>query len=552
MRAILNNTDIDITFQYDLDIIQRIKTIPGHRWDKMSKCWHIPVSQASKVIEEFQKDLPPDNIETLRKVNAISVFPPPPTLKSGINILPFQWHGYNFLLSRKKCFLADDTGLGKSIESILAAEELFYLKKIDKALVFAPRPLLEQWKSEILKFIEIDESEVVIIDGNKSERGTLYSLANERNTKYIIMNYEKARLEDFILDENTHRLIIFDEVTKLKNYRSQLFKSLNQIPANYKFLLSGRPLQNSPSELYTLNTLLENYLLGSFCDFKNKYAVIEPLKIYTSGGSTTIDKISGWHNLESLNEVMKDVILRRTVPEVLPELPPITNETYNIYPTDSEKEVYGKVFEEIFQKLEYEYKESTNSGRDELNILALITLEKEFLDSPKLIEVSQSDSAKKLKETFGNFDYDGSKISELKNVLEMARDGQIVIFTQFERMAHLIKEKLLTYGETCEVYGGNAPDSVRKDFLENKFRIVISTDKGAYGVNEFRNAKTLIHYDLPYNPAILDQRIGRVSGLRQSGNVLVITMTIPDQDMREAQIRSILHTKNTYFKEVFK
>ena len=558
MRANITESAIDVFFQYNPTIVERIKKVPGHRWDKQSRCWHVPIIQAENLIGEFKEVLPSSDIEKLHHVNDIIVSPPPPTLKSeeelkaqNLTILPFQWYGYNFLLSRRKCFLADETGLGKSVQSILAAEQLFYLNKIHKAIIFAPRPIISQWKDEILKFINIDDSNIILLDGSKSERQELYSRINDSSIKYVIMNYEKARLEDFALDFDVGRLLILDEVTKIKNYKSKVFQSFSMIPANYKFLLSGRPLQNYPGEIYTLNTLLENHLLGSFREFRGQYAVLETFRKYNQddpSSPTIITKISDWRNLDKLGAILKKVVLRRTAKEVLPELPPITKEVYNVYPTQIEKEVYDSIFNHIDIKLQ---NASSENHYYIYNVLPLVVLEREFLDSPRLLMLFPSKHAAEIISEFGEFDYDGSKLDEIGNVVDMARDGQIIIFTQYERMARLLKQKLDTLGETSEVYGGDAPISIRSDFLAEKFRIIVSTDKGAYGVNEFRNAKTIINYDLPDNPAVLDQRLGRISGLRQSGNILVVNMLVPDQDMREAKIQEILNRKNVYFSEVF-
>ena len=558
MRANITESAIDVFFQYDPTVVERIKKIPGHQWDRQSRCWHVPIIQAENLISEFKDILPSNDVEKLQHVNDVTVFPPPPTLRSeeelkaqNLAILPFQWYGYNFLLSRRKCFLADETGLGKSVQSILAAEELFHLNKIQKAIIFAPRPIISQWKDEIHKFINIDDSSIVLLDGSKSERQELYSHINDSMVKYVIMNYEKARLEDFALDLDARRLLILDEVTKIKNYKSKVFQSFSMIPANYKFLLSGRPLQNYPGEIYTLNTLLGNHLLGSFREFRERYAILETIRKYNPDDPTSptiITKVSDWRNLDKLGGILKKVILRRTAKEVLPELPPITKEVYNVYPTQAEKEVYDSIFNQIDMKLQ---NASSESHYYIYNVLPLIILEREFLDSPRLLALSSSQYAAEIISEFGEFNYDGSKLEEIGNVVDMAREGQIIIFTQYERMAHLLKRKLDALGETSEVYGGDAPISVRSDFLAEKFRIIVSTDKGAYGVNEFRNAKTIINYDLPDNPAVLDQRLGRISGLRQSGNILVVNLFVPDQDMREAKIQEILNRKNIYFSEVF-
>ncbi|MEM3829957.1 MAG: DEAD/DEAH box helicase [Candidatus Micrarchaeaceae archaeon] len=542
MRVDIEDSGIDVYFRYDPSLVAKIKNVPGHAWDPNAKCWHVPLIHAKELAREFSGLLSPQDFERLEHANDFTIYPPPPTLRDSMRdkIMPFQWQGYNFLLSKRKAFLLFDTGLGKSVTALLASEELFYLGKINQTIIFAPLPLLEQWKGEIIKFIDIDERDIIVVIGDSETRQDIYERVRRHDAKYIIMNYEKSRLEDFDLGNDAKRLIILDEVTRLKNFKSKTFRIFKNLNANYKFLLSGRVLENSPSEIYTLNTLLDNQIFGSFYEFKSKYAITQYNPIIKR------EVIVDWHNLDMLWKVFSNVAISYKVNDVLTQLPPIVRETYNVYPSEIERKVYKIIFDEIENLIK---SPNINSEvRD--SIFSLIVLEKEYCDSPRLIETSESKFGEYLRSMY-NFDQDGTKLGELINVLDLARPGQIIIFTQYERMAKLIKRKLDTETSfTSEIFASDAPESVVSDFQANRFKILISTDKGAYGLN-LGNASTIINYDLPWNPAILEQRIGRVKGFRQLNNILVINMLIPLQEMLEARVRDVLMRKQNYYSEVF-
>jgi SNF2 family DNA or RNA helicase len=523
----LDDNDIILKFNYNYEIIEKLKKIPGHRWNPIDKSWSIPIVHY-KYLLNF--DLNNEQIKFLKNLENIVVHTPPASLfqdKIGI-IRQYQWHQYNFLMTRKKVFLLDEPGLGKTVISLLAAEKLFEMNKIKQAFIFAPLPIIHQWPEELHKFFKINDDDIVIVN---DDRKNTYKKINEFKYKYIILNYEKARLEDFNIPNNSDKLLILDEATKIKNYKTQAYKSIKNIIANYKFILSGRVLQNSPAELYTLNTLLDNNILGTFNSFREKYAYSE------YDPNLKITRITSWHDLDKLGEEIKYISTYLRAEDVL-DLPPIITEIYKIYPTEEEKLFYKNISLEI----EALIKEDFNI---KYTILPLITLEKEFCDSPKLITMSNS---KYLPQGF-NFDIDGSKLSEIENIVEMSREGQIIIFTQYEHMTKLLYERL-SRNYTCGVYAGNASQDVIKDFQDKKFRILISTDKGAYGLN-LGNAQTIINYDLPWNPAVLKQRIGRISGFRQGSNVMVINVIVDNQEMIESRIREILHEKNVYYEEVF-
>ncbi|MEM0144039.1 MAG: DEAD/DEAH box helicase family protein, partial [Candidatus Parvarchaeum sp.] len=167
MRAVINDNGIDVYFRYDPSLVAKIKNVPGHAWDPDAKCWHVPLIHAKELAREFSGLLSQEDFERLEHTNDFTIYPPPPTLRDSMRdkIMAFQWEGYNFLLSKHKAFLLFDTGLGKSITSLLASEELFYLGKITQTIIFAPLALLEQWKAEILKFIDIDERDIVVVIG---------------------------------------------------------------------------------------------------------------------------------------------------------------------------------------------------------------------------------------------------------------------------------------------------------------------------------------------------------------------------------------------------
>lgn len=420
-------------------------------------------------------------------------------------LLPFQFIGSCFLLTRKKAILGDIMGLGKTIQSLKASEYIMKRDNSKFSLIISPKPLLDQWKKEIHRFTIF--------------KGQILKDFEDLHERYIITNYEKIYKDGFEQILKKKPILILDEATKLKNfdtkYSQELYKSNI---SDYVFMLSGTVYENSPVDLWSLfKQLKNNYLDYNYYDFINKYAVIEK-RVRLDGQEYS--QITGWKNLDDLKSKIEPLILRRNFKDVAFQLPEKTVEDIFVELSKEELQVYNRIKKEILMAKGEEY------------VLALFTILKRFLDYPDVLEKNN------LTKKFVFKHVDSSKSAKLLELVDSMRDEKIVIFTQYsdvaEALGSLLKTKFLYYGDMT--------NEVIDEFKRVDKGILIMTDKGAYGLN-LQSASIVINYDLHWNPAVLEQRIGRVYRMGQKKNVLVLNLIVNEIGLIERYIRLRLKEK---------
>lgn len=524
-------SDIQLAFPYDRSTVEKCKTIPCHVWDPTNKVWRFPLAMASYILETFYKELYQAQIAQLSKLAKV----PSVSQIEGVNssLWPYQQVGVGFLMTRGKAILADDRGLGKSIQSFAAAMKLYSEKKIDRIVVVTVNPasMFLHWEHDIRKHTNVTDIKCIWTSND--------IIGN--NSLVTVINYEKLSNDNVIawLAANARRTcLILDEVTKIKNYRTQAYQTLASIKEfPYIFMLTGTPVQNSPSELYAYMALLGYNVFGSFTRFRDNYAIME--RVYTPRGS--IDRIAGWKNLQDLGDKVAPFIIKRTKADVDIELPTKHIMTVPIKLSAEEDTVYKSIVRSLTDCL--------SLTRDNKTIFTLISALKEFLNSPELLRESDSETLRNIpmpvslmsskEETF---------MEEIDEI--MSTKSQVVVFTQYARMAAILTRKINDkFGQIAVQYSGESTNEPIQDFVNGKYRVLVSTDKGAYGI-DLTNANFVINYDHPWNPAIIDQRIDRTHRIGQTQKVFVINLLVEDEEKIEQYIENALMTKRAMADEI--
>ena len=529
--------EIYISSYYDEDLIADIKQIDGRHWNPDRKVWMFPATAYSEVENLVRSYGFVGAMPTEPEKRVIPDYPLPSV---NYTLYPFQKEGYNYLLHTRKGILADEMGLGKTVQSITAMVKLFEDGEIDKCLIITPSALVYQWVQEIQKFLGL---EVPYLNGDsyKLNREDVYKEWLSHG-KILVLNYEKIPLKDFqtfvVPNLNEKMLLILDEATKVKNFDTKAHKAIRELEANYKFLLTGTPIQNSPEELYSLNLLLDNNLLGNYWNFVDAYAVKG--QVWNSKLMRYVEVITGWKNLARLAKIIRPVVFRRRKNEVGLQLP---NKIYeNVYVALSQKE--QKFYKAIIEKLDSVVGDHNDQAN--VKVLGLLALMKEYCDTPKLIKEAESKLLNMINYNPDDYDFDGTKLEMFLDVFKtLDKDAQVVIFTQYAKMAHVLHN----YIEDSVVYAGDTNQSVIDEFKNGKYRVLISTDKGGYGLN-LVNASILINYDLPWNPATLEQRNARIYRIGQDKNVVILNFIVKDEELIERRVENILGIKREYFREV--
>ena len=418
-------------------------------------------------------------------------------------LLPYQFQGVLFAASAGRSILADDMGLGKTIQGIGTAELLAQLAGISRVLVVCPASLKSQWRSEILRFSDRD---CQIVVGKAKDRAAHYS----NNAFFTICNYEQVLRDVTHIERNHWDLIILDEGQRIKNWEAKTSQLIKTLRSPFALVLSGTPMENRLDELYSVIEFIDERRLGPGFKFYKQHRVVDER-----------GKVLGYRNLAQLREKLKPVLLRRTRASVLKELPARSTEIIRITPTQEQEDTHGTHMRVV----------SSIVSKPFITEMDLLRLQKALLmcrmsaDSTVLVDKQTPGFSSKLDIT-----------DDLLARLGSEDECKCVLFSEWTTMLGLIEEQLKAHGIGYVRLDGSVPQQKRgalvKQFEEyDKCCFFLATNAGSTGLN-LQFANTIINVDLPWNPAILEQRIGRVHRMGQTRPVqvyiLVTTGTIEE------------------------
>lgn len=511
-----NGDRIEVQIPYSPALIEKFKQIDGKRYDPDRKVWTFPFYVKNELGSLLNADL--SKIDWLSKINIPEV--------EGLELRKHQALGITFLVNRRKCILADGVGMGKTIQTLVALKYLILHEHVMKAIIIVMNQSVEQWREEIINKLHYDPENVIVAGKNHS--ADYQNFRRNPRALFLIVNYEKMIIDDF---EEMIKLkkvaIVLDEATRVKNYFSAGSRKINLYRAEYLFLLTGTPIENSPLDLYNLFSILDNGYLPNFYKFKEEYAIVETLNVR----GKSIDSVVGWKNLEDLKRKTSPLILQRKREQV-GGLPPLEIKDVLIEISPQERMFYELIEDEIRRRI----------SRGKESVFSLFTVLKQFLDDSSLLYTSK---VKYLK----NFNIDkiqteSSKKLKALDIVKHIKDQKIIIFTQFERMARILNQEI----PDSIVYAKGSDEKVLKDFKAD-YKVLISTDKGNYSLN-LQEASVVINYDLPWNPARLEQRYGRIWRDGQTRKCTVYNFIVTDEDKIEKYVKAVLLEKQEYSKEV--
>ncbi|MDQ3931196.1 MAG: DEAD/DEAH box helicase, partial [Chloroflexota bacterium] len=432
-------------------------------------------------------------------------------------LYPYQAVGTLFLAFTEKALLADDLGLGKTPQAIAASKLLREWHGIKKVLVITPASVKYQWGREIERF---SDDSYVVVTGSKQKREQQYAAG----ATFTIINYELVLRDlDHIRALNAD-LVILDEAQRIKNWRAKTSQAIKELPHPFAFVLTGTPLENKLEELYSIVEFLDEKLLGPPWQFMAQHVVKDEW-----GG------IIGYKDLEGVRRAIAPILLRRRKADVLQDLPERIDNDFWLELEPEQERLYRPLEKQLTALLRLPEWDAATSAM----ALRLITLLREAATAAQLVN-PEVHSSRKLKE-----------LPAL--VEEIALEGhKMLIFTQWERMTRLAEDALAGLDlKTVRLYGGlgmRARQRVIEQFMTDpQTPVFISTDAGGLGLN-LQAASFVINLDLPWNPARVEQRIGRAHRIGQTQPVNVINMIA--QNTIEQRVLDVLYRKQELFEEI--
>ena len=413
-----------------------------------------------------------------------------------VPLYPYQAEGALFAVRAGRALIGDEMGLGKTVQAVAAAEILIRHFGVSKVLVVCPTSLKYQWQSEIMRFS--GRASQVIAGGVAQRRG---EYAADGICK--ITNYEKLKTDLDVIAAWAPELVIVDEAQRIKNWNTIAARALKRIDSPYAVVLTGTPLENKLEELISIVQFVDQHRLGPTWKLLYEHQVKDD-----------VGRVTGYTGLEKISQTLAPIMVRRRKSEVLQQLPERTDQNLLVPMTEGQM-LYHAENADIVARIVKRWRQMRYlSEKDQRRLTCALQNMRMSCNSTYLLD-QETDH--------------GVKADELAALLESlcARpDEKVVVFSQWTRTHEIVIRRLDRLGVGYVSFHGGVPSEHRpalvRRFLDDPHcRVFLSTDAGSTGLN-LQCASTVVNMDLPWNPAVLEQRIGRIYRLGQKKPVQVV------------------------------
>jgi superfamily II DNA or RNA helicase len=409
-------------------------------------------------------------------------------------LYPYQAEGALFAVRAGRALIADDMGLGKTIQAIAATEILARHFRVSKVLVVCPTSLKYQWQSEIIRFSgRRDENAVRVVSGGRAQRQKHYA----QNDFCKITNYEKLKSDIDLIAAWSPELVIVDEAQRVKNWNTIAARALKRIDSSFAIVLTGTPLENKLEELVSIVQFVDQHRLGPTWKLLNEHQVKDEA-----------GRVTGYTGLKKIGQTLAPVMIRRRKSEVLRQLPSRTDQNLFVPMTEMQMLLHQENADVVARIVQRWRKTRFLSDRDQRRLTCALQNMRMSCNSTYLLD-QETDH--------------GVKADELAALFEnffAEPEAKAVVFSQWMRTQDIIIRRLRARGLGYVSFHGGVPSDQRPALVERfrddpACRVFLSTDAGSTGLN-LQHASTLVNMDLPWNPAILEQRIARIHRMGQT------------------------------------
>lgn len=436
-----------------------------------------------------------------------------------VPLFDYQAEGALFAARAGRCLIGDEMGLGKTIQAIAAIELMARHFGVERVLIVCPTSLKHQWQRELERFSDRASQ---IINGNQAIRAAQF----RETTAIKIMNYDTIHADLDRITDWSPDLVILDEAQRIKNWNTRVARSVKKIDCPYAVVLTGTPLENRLEELISIVQFVDRHRLGP------TFRLLENHQDRDEAG-----KVIGYKNLDQIGKTLEPVLLRRRKSEVLDQLPERLDKNLFVPMSELQMEQHDEnalIVARIVQKWRrYQYL----SEIDKQKLMSALQCMRMSCDSSYLLDQTTNE---------------GFKVGEATAQLEemfAEEPVKVVIFSQWLRMHELLVKQFNDKGWGHVLFHGGVPSAKRKELVDQfrndpECRIFLATDAGSVGLN-LQFASVVLNMDLPWNPAVLEQRIGRVYRLGQVRKVQVINFVA--RGSIEEGMLSVLKFKKSLF-----
>jgi SNF2 family DNA or RNA helicase len=502
----------------------------------------VPLSQAGRV-QELMRIVSDQNVQTsvknifgkLEDLGQIESVAKPRTLRA--NLRPYQKDGFSWLVFLHNLnaggILADDMGLGKTVQAI--ALLLWAKSKLGRGLnlVVAPTSVVQNWQREIEKFGPGLKTVLWHGSDRHDQKEEL------EDADIMITSYALLRRDEEFMHSLDFRYVILDEAQHIKNPLSATARCVKRLKSERRLAMSGTPIENRLSEIWSIFDFVSPGLLGSLNQFEEKYG--RPID---RGDAQAAQRLRG---------TIHPFVLRRTKAEVVQDLPEKIIQEMVVPMSEEQNKLYKQILRQVRESVMSEV-EKQGIQKSSIQILAALTRLRQVACDPRLLGLE------------GNFEEESGKLNALKEIVSEAAAGghKVLIFSQFVSMLKIIKEALDAEKISYCYLDGSTKD--RQDLVdrfnadESLTVFLISLKAGGTGLN-LTGADTVIHFDPWWNPAVEDQATDRAHRIGQTKVVNVYRLVARDSveekilqlsDKKRELVANVLSTEDVGLKGMTK
>ena len=528
-----------VRFNYSLYYVNKMHLIDGAWFDRGTKQWQIPL----RSLKAFESQFPGEIVyrtprwvilkERSPDYSAMYVVSPHVLPSLNVSLYDYQAFGVRFMIDRLTRYgfviMADDVGLGKTIQAIATDAWLRANKGAKKTLIICKKSIRTQWKTE--GFERFTQTKAVVVSGIGAKRHKIYDAFAKETEGVLIMNYHSAWKDMEYVEKLGIRFdnVIIDEVHVIKNREGTLNNAAKELCKNipYVSFLTGTPVISKPDDLFGIFQIADPKFFGSWKSFAKRYLFYE--------NQGRFMKLVGFKHLDELRDKVQDVIIRRTEYEVTLSLPATVSSLIHADMDATQRTLLEKIREDRQESVDKLVTMENTPNKtpeilDEMESLdGLIkgysAAEQAVADDPRLFRLSKS---KMMVHRYApmvpkGYVMSGKTEALLEKIGDIVdADKKVIVFTKFERATRMIKEDILAAipGIHVAEYSGAISDDERDAFIQqfktdDDCRVLVATDAAAEGLN-LQCANHVISYDLPDTPSTLVQRNGRA---RRIGSV---------------------------------
>jgi SNF2-related domain/Helicase conserved C-terminal domain len=460
-------------------------------------------------------------------------------------LFPYQREGVRRAVTTGRLLLADDMGLGKTAQAVATCHALWKLGKVRRGLLIVPASLKPQWLREWESFSDVP---VRLVEGSAGERHAFYGAGKG----FLISNYEQAVRDLAVMRAWAPDLVVLDEAQRIKNWQTKTAASVKQLEPAFRLVLTGTPLENRLDELASLLDWVDDTAL------EPKWRLSPWHTLHEDGKR----EAAGARHLDTLRARLAPSFLRRRKQEVLQQLPVRTDTRVPVELTPQQLEEHDALIPPI-AALAARGKRRPLTPPEFQRLMALLTEQRMLCNGLALArydDFAQGLAREKPTEAVLST-LASPKLAELRDLvrqLAVVQRRRIVVFSQWRRMlslAHWAVGDLLEAEGMRGVWFSGAESPKRRtqnlvDFHDDPHtRILFATDAGGVGLNLQHAADSCINLELPWNPAVLEQRIARIWRLGQKNRIEVYNLVA--EVGIEARIAGLLGDKRALFSGLF-